>query len=75
MVLDLIHVEVFHYQMVVGLVKNIICGADMSSLVYIDNKTKDILFLGKGTPDCLDDTTLTAEENILKILLRNRSLH
>ena len=34
----------------------------MSSLVYIDNKKKDILILDKGPKDGLDDTTLTAEK-------------
>ena len=33
----------------------------MSSSVYVDNKGKDILFLGKGPTQGLDDTTLTAE--------------
>ena len=38
-------------------------GADMSSSVHIDNKKKDILILGKGPADGLDDTTLTVEKN------------
>ena len=33
----------------------------MSSSVDIDNKNKDILILGEGTTQVLDDTTLTAE--------------
>ena len=37
-------------------------GADMSSLVHIDNEQKDILILGKGPADGLDDTMLTAEK-------------
>ena len=42
--------------------KNIIIfGADMSSSVHIDNKNKDILILGEGPAQELDDTTLTAE--------------
>ena len=36
-------------------------GVDMSSSVHIDNKGKDILILGKGPTQGLDDTTLTAE--------------
>ena len=36
----------------------------MSSSVPIDNKKKDIVILGKGPTDGLDDTTLTAEKNI-----------
>ena len=39
----------------------IIFGADMSSSVHIDNKEKDILILGEGPTQGLDDTTLTAE--------------
>ena len=39
----------------------IIFGVDMSSSVHIDNKKKDILILGKGQTQELDDTTLTAE--------------
>ena len=39
----------------------IICGADMSLSVHIDNKNKDILILGEGPTQGLDDTTLTAE--------------
>ena len=33
----------------------------MSSSVYIDNKGKDILILGEGPVQRLDDTTLTVE--------------
>ena len=33
----------------------------MSSSVHIDNKKKDILILGKGPTQGLDDTTITAE--------------
>ena len=35
---------------------------DMSLSVHIDTKKKDILILGKGATDGLDDTTLTAEK-------------
>ena len=42
--------------------KNVIVfGADMSSSVHVDNKRKDILILGEGPAQGLDDTTLTAE--------------
>ena len=34
----------------------------MSSSVHIDNKKKDILILGKGPMQGLDDTTLAAEK-------------
>ena len=39
----------------------IISGADMNSSVHIDNKSKNILILGEGPTQVLDDTTLTAE--------------
>ena len=39
----------------------IIFGADMSSPVHIDNKNKDMLILGEGPTQGLDDMTLTAE--------------
>ena len=42
--------------------KNIIIFvADMSLSVYIDNKNRNILILGEGPTQGLDDTTLTAE--------------
>ena len=44
------------------MVKNVIVyGADMSSPVHIDNKSKNALILGEGATQGLDDTTLTAE--------------
>ena len=39
----------------------IIFGANMTSSVHIDNKNKDILILGEGPTQDLDDTTLTAK--------------
>ena len=39
----------------------IIFGIDMNSSVDIDNKGKDILILGEGPTQGLDDTTLKAE--------------
>ena len=42
--------------------KNVIAfEADMSSFVYIDNKTKDILIFGKGPTEGSDNTKLTVE--------------
>ena len=41
----------------------IIFGVNMSSSVHIGNKNKDILILGEGPTQGLDDTTLTAEAN------------
>ena len=40
----------------------IIFGVDMSSPVHANNKTKDILVLGEGVAQGLDDTTRTAEK-------------
>ena len=39
----------------------IIFGADMSPPAHIDNRKKDILILGKGPTQALDQTKLTAE--------------
>ena len=39
----------------------IIFGGDLSLSVHIDNKGTDILILGEGPTQGLDDTTLTAE--------------
>ena len=40
----------------------IIFGADMSSSVHANSKTKNVLVLGEGITQGLDDTTLTAEK-------------
>ena len=39
----------------------IIFVADMSLYMHIDNKNKDILILGEGPTQGLDDTTFEAE--------------
>ena len=39
----------------------IVFGADMSPTVHVDNKNNDILILGEGPTQGLDDATLTAE--------------
>ena len=39
----------------------IVFRVDMSSSMHIDNEKKDILILGKGPTQGLDDTTLIAE--------------
>ena len=39
----------------------IIFGVDNSSSEHVDNKEKDILVLGEGPTQELDDTTITAE--------------
>ena len=40
----------------------IIFGVDVSSSVHVDNRRKDILILGEGPTQGLDDTTLTVEK-------------
>ena len=45
--------------------KNVIFGADMSSLVHFEKKKKDILIIGKGLIEGLGDTMLIAEKKIL----------
>ena len=44
-----------------GFGNNITFDADMSLLVHIGNNKKDILILGKGPKNSLDDTMMTAE--------------
>ena len=39
-IVDLMHTEVFHHLMVVGLV--ILCGGGMSSSMHVDNRKKKI---------------------------------
>ena len=39
----------------------IIFGVDVSSSVHIENKKKDIVIIGIGSTQGLDNTTLTAE--------------
>ena len=47
----------------IGFGRNVITfGAYMNSSAHIDNKKKDILILGKGPTQGLDDATLTAEK-------------
>ena len=56
----MICVQNFHYLIPYG--RNvIILGADLNSSVHIDNKGKDILILGEGPTQGLDDTALTAD--------------
>ena len=45
--------------------KCIIFGADMSSSVYANNKTKNILVLAKDFVQGLDNTTIYAEKNFV----------
>ena len=41
--------------------KVIIIGTDISLCMHVDNKGRDILILGEGPTQGLDDTTLTVE--------------
>ena len=62
-VLDLTHVDCFFFSDGSGFGKNImILGADMRSLVHIDNKKKDLLIFGKNAAESLDDTVLTEDK-------------
>ena len=46
-----------------GFGKNVIIfGTDMSSSMGVDNRKRDILILGKGQTQRLDDTILTTEK-------------
>ena len=42
----------------------------MSSSAHANNKTKNVLILGQGIAQGLDNTTLIAEKNIQLILLQ-----
>ena len=46
----------------------IIFGTDIGSFLHINIRKKDIFILGEGPIQVLDDTTLTAELNILLTL-------
>ena len=59
MALGLIEKDSFHLA-VMDLV--IILGADMSSSVHANNKTKNILFLGKDFTQGLNNTAIYAEK-------------
>ena len=47
----------------------------MSRSVFANNRIKNVLVLGQGITQGLDDTTLTAEKSIQSILLQLGSLH
>ena len=58
---DLFLVQNVYFQMEAMEKNVIIFGADMSSSWHVDGKGKDILTLGEGPIQGLDDTALTAE--------------
>ena len=62
MVLDLMQEKLFLFVDGSFAQNVIISGADMSSSVHANNKTKDILILDEDLAQGLDDTTLTAEK-------------
>ena len=57
----MILVQNFYLQLEAIGKRSLFFGANMSSSVHVDNKGKDILILGEGPTQGLDDTTLTAE--------------
>ena len=50
----------------------IVFGIAMSSSPYIDNEEKDILNLGEGATQGLDNTTLTVEAIYILFILHNQ---
>ena len=57
--LDLLLVPFIHFH--IFIVNAVIFGVDMSSSLHVDNKNKDILIVGQGLTEGLDNTSLTAE--------------
>ena len=49
-------------------------GADMSSSVYVDNKKKDILILGKGPPQALEHTLTTEKMNSINFTVTKKNV-
>ena len=47
----------------------IILGADMSSSIHANNKTKNILVLGRGFTQGLDNTTIYVEKKCIQSTL------
>ena len=65
MVLDMMLAEVFCFSLSDGSdfgQKVIIFGVDMSSSGHVDDRKGDILILGKGPMEGLDNTTVTKEK-------------
>ena len=56
MILGLMNVQLFHCQVVIDLVKIQQCFS-----AHPHNRKKDVLLLGKGQPERLDDDTVTVE--------------
>ena len=75
MVLDLIQKEVFLFPDGSFTQNVIIFGADMSSSVHANYKTKNILILGEGHTQGLDDTILTAKKKYsINFTKRNKKI-
>ena len=47
-------------------------GADMSSSVFVDNKKKDILILGKGPAQALEHTLTTEKMNSINFTVAKK---
>ena len=57
-----------------GFGKNVIIfGVDMDSPAHVDNNKKDILILGEGSTQALDDTILTAEKKNIQAMSLERN--
>ena len=63
--------ELFHF-LLVDLFACNNCRSRLSSSRHVDNKEKDILILGEGLTQGLDDTTLTAEKKYSINFTRSR---
>ena len=69
MVLDLIQGELFSHPSG-GFGKNVIIfGADMSSSVHVNNKTRNILVLGKDFIQGTDNTIIYAKKKCIQLIL------
>ena len=55
-----------------GLGKNVIFGVDMNSSGHIDNKEKDILILGKGPINGLDDTMCYQQKLNIQLIFQDQ---
>ena len=60
----MILVQNFHLQMEAWEKMLLFFWADMSSSVHINNKNKDILILGEGPTQGLDDTKLNVHNQV-----------
>ena len=59
--LDSMHVHNFHYQTVARVKLSLFLDLINSSSIHVDNKKKDILVLGEGSTQRIDDSTIKSE--------------